>query len=300
MSFVAASKVSAGALFYGVFGAVALAATNVFGGWLEYALESQPMVAKILYRALYGAVAAGMFVFVVVFPVAGYTPTVTQDRSFYYTNPSEDDLLNGWWWNFHGYNDVQIYIGTRPAIDVHFAGYELQYRNEYTMSQTYQNLRVPNKKGWDPSKIDTTTDKGTSSPLEDPNNQFFPISSTFWTAGDESILVPVSAPTKASLTTDDGTDNNGDDEDEDDDDARSQIIRTNIGHLVTILVDYDARMKSGQMDPYTAFVQAVVYKTGSMPTTGATSTDDVNRILSKNHPSLYRYLHRQSVNYSHA
>jgi hypothetical protein len=296
LSFVAASKVSAGALFYGAFGAAALVVTNMFGGWLEYALESRPMVAKYLYRALYGVVAAGMFVAVVVLPVAGYTFTVTQDRSFYYTNPSEDDLLNGWWWSFNGYNDVQIYIGTRPAIDVHFAGYELQYRNEYTMSQTYQNLRVPNKKGWDPSKIDTTTDTGTSSPLEDPNNQFFPISSTFWTASDESILVPVSAPTEASMTTDDGTDNNGDDED----DVRSQTIRTNIEYLVTILIDYDARMKSGQMDPYTAFVQAVVHKTGSMPTTGATSADDVNRILSMNHPSLYRYLHRQSVNYSHA
>ena len=83
---------------------------------------------RYLYYGGYGTLSLFLLCLTMM-PAFYYNPYVTYDRSFYYINGDVD--------SFDDQDEITVFIGTRPALDIEFAGYALQYRNEYTLSQQY-------------------------------------------------------------------------------------------------------------------------------------------------------------------
>jgi hypothetical protein len=301
LSFVSVSKLGAGVLVWGGIGAGALYLWNKLGGWLLSDEESA--WRRYLYYGGYGALSLYLLCLTMV-PTFFYNPYVTYDRSFYYINGDVD--------SFDDQDDITVFIGTRPALDIEFAGYALQYRNEYTLSQQYAGstkmgkAKVPiNAKSLNLAKRPTATDAAPSSAVQDPNMQFYSISSNFWSPLSTQLLIRLTDTDTIQAGGSAKGATGGDDDDTDDDDdvhyennmAKLRVQRVNLKLTQDILLAYDARMKTDNTHPFAAFVQACTTILQGTSTAQAQTPDQVRSALAEHYPQLYAYLNRQPIDF---
>ena len=302
LSFVSVSKLGAGVLVWGSMGAGALFLWNMLGGWLMS--DEASAWRRYLYYGGYGALGVYLLCLTMM-PAFYYNPYVTYDRSFYYINGDVD--------SFDDQDDITVFIGTRPALDIEFAGYALQYRNEYTLSQQYAGstkmgkAKVPiNTKSLNLAKRPTATDAAPSSAVQDPNMQFYSISSNFWSPLSTQLLIRLTdTDTIQAGGSATGASGGGDDDDTDDDDdvhyennmAKLRVQRVNLKLTRDILLAYDARMKTDNTHPFAAFVQACTTILQGTSNAQAQTPDQVRNALAEHYPQLYAYLNRQPIDF---
>ena len=303
LSFVSVSKLGAGVLVWGGIGAGAMYLWNILGGWLMG--DEAPAWRRYLYYGGYGTLSLFLLCLTMM-PAFYYNPYVTYDRSFYYINGDVD--------SFDDQGDITVFIGTRPALDIEFAGYALQYRNEYTLNQQYAGstkmgkAKVPiNAKSLNLAKRPTATDAAPSSAVQDPNMQFYSISSDFWSPLSTQLLIQITdTDTLASGGSAKGASGGGDDGDTDDDDddaqyesnmAKLRLQRVNLKLTQDILLAYDARMKTDNTQPFAAFVQACTTILQGTSNAQAQTPDQVRSALAEYYPQLYAYLNRQPIDF---
>ena len=298
LSFVSVSKLGAAVLVWGGFGAGLLSLWNFCGQWLM--AEGRGAVYKYVYYIVYGALSLGLLSLTMM-PAFYYSPYVTYDRSFYYIDGDIED--------FDDQSNVTMFIGTRPALDIEFAGYALHYRNEYTLSQQYAGstkmgkANVPiNAQSLNVAKKPVATAAAPSSALEDPNMQFYSISNDFWVPANTQILFGISETIQSSAPPAVSTDPDEEDDNEDTFDEGNVIrLRTqqrNMELTTDILVAYDAYMKTDNTHPFAAFVKACTTVLQSVKGTKAQTPEEVRGALAQYYPQLYAYLNRQPIDFS--
>lgn len=294
MSFLSVSVVGLGTLMAGLFLSVILYGVNFAG---KLMVKSEKKAMKYGYYALFGGVSFLILVMVMT-PTFYYTPFVTYDRSFFYINGNINDEDSS--------EEVQMFIGTRPALAIEFAGYSLHYRNEYTVSQQYAgstkvgNVKVPvNIKSLNLVNRPSETISSEGSALKDPNMQFFSISNSFWNPNTTKLLITTPAvasnPSPVSVMDDDE-----DEDDEDDITAQNTQLQLRIrmdNLLLTekILLAYDAHMKTDNTLPFVAFVQAASSVLQGTSSAQAQTADQVRTAIADNYPQLYAYLNRKRI-----
>ena len=301
LSFVSVSKLGAGVLVWGGIGAGAMYLWNVLGKWLMG--DEAPAWRRYLYYGGYGTLSVYLLCLTMM-PAFYYNPYVTYDRSFYYIN-GDVDL-------FDDQDDITVFIGTRPALDIEFAGYALQYRNEYTLSQQYAGstkmgkAKVPiNAKSLNLAKRPTATDAASASAVQDPNMQFYSISKNFWSPLSTQLLIRLTdTDTIQAGGSAKGASGGGDDDTDDDDDvhyennmAKLRVQRVNLKLTQDILLAYDARMKTDNTLPFAAFVQACATILQGTSNAQAQTPDQVRSALAEHYPQLYAYLNRQPIDF---
>ena len=184
----------------------------------------------------------------------------------------------------------------------------LQYRNEYTLSQQYAGstkmgkAKVPiNAQSLDLAKRPTATDAAPASALQDPNMQFYSISSNFWSPLSTELLIRLTdtdtIQAGGSATGASGGDDDDDDVHYENNMAKLRVQRVNLKLTQDILLAYDARMKTDNTQPFAAFVQACTTILQGTSNAQAQTPDQVRSALAEHYPQLYAYLNRQPIDF---
>ena len=299
LTFVSVSKLGSGVLMWCAIWAGLLYAWNMVGGFL---MRQESAWYHYGYYGVYG-VASLYLLYLAMSPAFYYNPYVTYDRSFYYIKGDVN--------SFDDQKDITVFIGTRPALDIEFAGYALHYRNEYTLSQQYAGStnmgkgKVPiNVKSLDLAKRPTATDAAPSSAMQDPNMQFYSISQHFWSPLSTHLLIRLTDTDTIQAGGSAQVAKGNDDTDDDDDDvhyennmAKLRVQRFNLKLTQDILLAYDARMKTDNTHPFAAFVQACTTILQGTSDAQAQTPDQIRSALAEHYPQLYAYLNRQRIDF---
>ena len=292
MSFLSVSVVGLGTLVAGVIFSAILYVLNFFG---KQMIKSEKRAMKYSYYVLFGVVSF-LLLAMVMTPTFYYTPFVTYDRSFFYINGDINDEDN----------DIQIFIGTRPALAIEFAGYTLHYRNEYTVSQQYAGstkvgkVNAPvNVKSLNIVNPPSETISSSGSALKDPNMMFLSISNSFWNPNTTKLLIP----TPTHFASDSSPVSAGDENETEDNIERNNLLQQRLKQdnlLLTekILLAYDAHMKTDNTLPFVAFVQAASSVLQGTESAQAQTSDQVRTAIADNYPQLYAYLNRKRIDMS--